>query len=76
MKAKFVKEITVIDPDSKSEVSLSVFKHERGGMFALDSSFIEQVAPEDCPALIPDPFEFKEKDNMYQSVEWVELTGI
>jgi len=43
MKAKFVKEITVIDPDSNNEVSMSVFKHENGGMFAIDSSYIEQV---------------------------------
>lgn len=41
--AKFVKEIKVKDPDSHGDVHLSVYKHENGGMFALDSSFIEQV---------------------------------
>lgn len=41
--AKFVKEIVVTDPDSKGEVHLAVYKHENGGMFALDSSFIDQV---------------------------------
>jgi hypothetical protein len=46
-KAKFVKEITVIDPDSKLHVELAVYKHENGGMFAIDSSFIEQIVPDE-----------------------------
>lgn len=54
--AKFVKEIIVTDPDSKGNVSLSVFKHENGGMFALDSSYIEQVLPQEGDCTIPDPF--------------------
>lgn len=34
-----------------------VFKHDNGGMFALDSSYIEQVLPEDDDTcFIPDPF--------------------
>ena len=55
--AKFVREITVIDPDSKGEVSMSVFKHENGGMFAVDNSFLDQVARTDeCDRpIIPDP---------------------
>ena len=53
MNAKFVNEITVIDPDTKGEVSLSVFKHKNGGMFAIDSSYIEQVLDDD------------ENDNLY-----------
>ena len=56
-KAKFVTEITVIDPESKLPVELEVYKHENGGMFAVDSSFLEQVArtdEEDRP-MIPDP---------------------
>lgn len=44
--AKFVKEISVIDPDSGSEVHMAVYKHEGGGMFAIDSSFIDQVLSE------------------------------
>lgn len=59
MEAKFVNEITVIDPDTKGEVQLAVYKHENGGMFAIDSSYLEQVATEheteDC-YVIPDPF--------------------
>jgi len=46
-RAKFIKEIDVIDPDTKGHVSLAVYKHENGGMFAIDSSFIEQVLDED-----------------------------
>jgi hypothetical protein len=76
--AKFVKEIVVIDPDSKGEVSLSVFKHENGGMFALDNSYIEQVLPEEGECPIPDPFaelpddvfKYNDGDNI------VNLTGV
>jgi hypothetical protein len=62
-RAKFVREITVIDPDTLGEVQLSVYKHEAGGMFAIDSSYVDQVDPHGCPdeddeikAAIPDPF--------------------
>jgi len=41
--AKFVKEIIEIDPDTKGEVHMAVYKHQNGGMFAIDSSFIDQV---------------------------------
>jgi len=47
MYAKFVKEITVTDPDTDGNVELFVFKHENGGMFAIDSSYIEQCLPEE-----------------------------
>ena len=40
--AKFVKEISVTDPDTKGEVKLEVYKANNGGMFAIDSSFLEQ----------------------------------
>jgi hypothetical protein len=59
-KAKFVKTIKVIDPDSKLEVEIEVYKHENGGMFAIDASFIEQVLGdlgEAESAIIMDPFE-------------------
>ena len=56
--AIFVKEVTVIDPDSTWEVELSVFKHSNGGMFAIDSSFIAQREHEDeKPFELQDPFE-------------------
>jgi len=73
--AKFVKEIVVIDPDSKGEVSLSVFKHENGGMFALDSSYIVQVLPEEGDCTIPDPF--NEFDDLEEGIiHKVNLTGV
>ena len=57
-KANFVKEITVVDPDTKGKVNLSVYKHEGGGMFAVDSSFLDQVARTDDydRPIISDPF--------------------
>lgn len=54
--AKFVKEITVIDPDSKGEVQMEIYKHQGGGMFAIDSSYLEQCCDEDSYPVIPDPF--------------------
>lgn len=57
--AKFVKEITVIDPDTKGKVQMAVYKHQNGGMLAIDSSYLEQVAEDndelDC-YVINDPF--------------------
>lgn len=53
--AKFVKEITVQDPDTGGDVNLSVYKHQNGGMFAIDSSFLDQML-EDEQDRIPDIF--------------------
>lgn len=55
MKAKFVKEVTVQDPDTDGDVELAVYKHENGGMFAIDSSYIDQVL-DDEEDRIPDVF--------------------
>lgn len=57
-KAYYVKEVTVTDPDSKGEVELTVYKHEGGGMFAVDASFLDQVVNTDDfdRPIIPDPF--------------------
>lgn len=41
--AYWVTEITVEDPESRLPVEMSVFKHQGGGMFAIDSSYYEQV---------------------------------
>lgn len=57
--AKFVKEIEVVDPDTNGVVHLEIYKHDGGGMFAIDSSFIEQEAEdklEDGRTIIVDPF--------------------
>ena len=63
-KAKFVREIEVEDPDSKDTVHMAVYKHENGGMFAVDSSYVEQVLAEsdDGSLQIYDPF----ADVLYQ----------
>ena len=54
--AQFTIEIMVTDPDSKLPVELSVFKHEGGGMFAIDSSYLIQEFEDDLDPVIPDPF--------------------
>jgi len=69
--AKFVEEVKVIDPDTKGEVKLEVYKHENGGMFAIDSSYLAQVAEEEeslgeTPvAVIMDPFSYGEPEALY-----------
>jgi hypothetical protein len=60
LKAKFVKEITVTDPDTKGEVNLSIYKHENGSMFAMDSSFLDQCCDDDDYPVIRDPFELQD----------------
>jgi len=57
-RAKFVKEITVDDPDTGVPIEMEVYKHENGGMFAIDSSYLEQVADKDMngETIITDPF--------------------
>lgn len=70
--AKFVKEITVIDPDSNLPVEISIYKHENGGMFGIDSSYIEQVLFDDDDLdnmLILDPFVEPNSTNISQMVE-------
>ena len=63
--AKFVKEITVVDPDTKGVIHLAVYKHQNGGMFALDSSFIEQLR-EDVNDPVYDPFaDMGEPEDLY-----------
>jgi hypothetical protein len=58
MEAKFVTEISVTDPDTNGQVKLAVYKHENGGMFAMDSEYLDQCVDEDSP-VIPDPFATK-----------------
>jgi|GEM_PF-2544991 len=55
--AKFVKELTVVDPDTNEDILISVYKHENGGMFAMDSSWLDQCTDEDTYPIIPDMFE-------------------
>jgi len=57
MRANFVKTVAVIDPDSQGEVQIAVFKHQNGGMFAMDESYLDQCFEDDNGIIIPDPFE-------------------
>ena len=55
--ATFIKEIFVTDPDTLGEVNVSLFKHNQsGGIFGIDSSFLEQLSDDDQNAVIQDPF--------------------
>ena len=47
MEAKYVKDIVIQDPDTGGDVDVTIFKHEGGGLFGIDSSYIDQVAGED-----------------------------
>lgn len=68
--AKFVKEIVVTDPDSKGDVILEIYKHQNGGMFAMDSSFLDQCCDEDTFPVIPDPFT---ENGMFGKIDGVML---
>jgi len=68
-KAKFVKEITVKDPDTHAPVKVEVYKHENGGMFAVDSSYLEQAFDDNDDPIIPDPF-----TGISKKIEKVRLT--
>lgn len=56
-KAYLVTEVTVTDPSTEGEVQVSIFKDETsGGMFGIDSSYIEQNFDEDEDVIIKSPF--------------------
>ena len=40
IKGKFIKEVSVIDPETGFEVTVSLFKLETGGIIGIDTSFI------------------------------------
>ena len=56
--AKYIKDIVIQDPDTGGDVEVTLFKHENGGIFAVDASWIDQVAEEDCLGnpMMNDPF--------------------
>ena len=60
-KAKFIKEITITDSETNSDVQISVYKHENNGFFAIDSSYLDQCTDEDSYPVIRDPFNAKGK---------------
>lgn len=71
--AKFVEEITVTDPDSGAPVELSVFKHPNGGMFAVDSSYLDQCFDDVMDIVLPD---FMEANTLGETMETLMLEGI
>ncbi|GAB3975970.1 hypothetical protein GCM10028806_34720 [Spirosoma terrae] len=40
MKAQFIQEVTVMDPDSNLPVEITIYKEQAGGMFGVDSSYL------------------------------------
>jgi len=58
-KANLVKEITITDPDTGGDVQVSIFKDvSTGGMFGVDSSFIEQSFDDDDDVIVKNPLSF------------------
>ena len=55
IQAKWISDIAIIDPDTKEVVEVSMFKHDSGGIFGIDASFIEQMCSDNNPT-INDPF--------------------
>jgi len=54
--AIFINEVTINDPSSLLDVQVSMFKDiKSGGMFGVDSSFIEQNFDEDEPVIVIEP---------------------
>jgi hypothetical protein len=55
--ATFIQEVEVIDPDTNAPVKVAIYKHDNsGGMFGVDSSFIEQNFDDDETPTVADPF--------------------
>lgn len=73
--AYFVTNITVQDPETGADVFLDVFKHQNGGMFAMDSSYLESIGDigdnEDDNIKIADPFV-----DPYEKYELLELIDV
>jgi len=49
--ARFVREVVVEDPDTGAPVPLAVYREAGGGMFAIDSSYVEQMEPATVPSV-------------------------
>lgn len=62
--ANYIKDIVIQDPDTGGDVEVTIFKHQNGGIFGIDASYIEQAAFE-CAGgtpVIPDLFGALEED--------------
>ena len=53
--AKFIGEVDVQD-NSFTYTTMSVFKQDDGGLFGIDSSYLEQVFDDDEDIIVPDVF--------------------
>lgn len=55
--ATFIEEVTITDPDTNTPVKVAIYKHDQtGGMFGIDTSFIEQNFEDDETPTVADPF--------------------
>lgn len=52
--AKFVDEVVVKDPDFFGDVTIEIYKHENGGMFGIECSYLD--AQNEKYPVIPDPY--------------------
>lgn len=80
--AKFIAEISVIDPDTQGTVDIEVYKHPNGGIFAMDSSFLESICDDESDPVITDPFDLSAEsaesdvaiDGLYDYSNLIRLT--
>lgn len=72
-KSRLIQQIDIVDPDSGGVVNVCIFKHENGGLFGMDSSYIEQVLDEDGDAYIADPFS---GTGLSIGFNYITLTGV
>lgn len=56
LKAKFMTDVLIKDSETQKEVYVSIYKHPNGGMFGMDSSFLEQKFEDDVCPIIADPY--------------------
>ena len=66
MEAKYIKDIVIQDPDTGGDVEVTLFKHEGGGIFGIDASYIDQVAEEDDHGdpVINDPLSYQDQERV------------
>lgn len=53
--ATFIREIESNDKEG-NDVTLLLFQHDNGGVFAIDASYIEQCFEDESKVIIQDPF--------------------
>ena len=61
-KAKFIQTITVNDTE------LSVYQDENGGIFAIDSSYLDQCFDDDTNPIIPNPFADADENSIFPTI--------